>query len=256
MGTLGDPLQGLGRQPERGPLRIAAHGIVRGDRPRPRPGRGSRNVRVRTLKGVGRFAGGRAVSSDLYLEARAAAERGEAARALDLIARAHAASPDDPAVRELYAALELARGIRLSAAAREARRQDILRRDIGYDEEFVDSPEVRRAFDDALAGIDRALAIEPGLPKAVMMRAALLFRRDREANRAEALAALQALASAHPENRQIGLEIRRIERPCERCSDTGFCPDCGGRGFRRLFRLESKCEACHGQGICLACGIV
>ncbi|MGQ0798036.1 MAG: hypothetical protein ACT4OI_09295 [Methanobacteriota archaeon] len=196
------------------------------------------------------------MASESYQEARAAADRGDTAKALEAAARAFEASPDDPAVRDLYASLALARGIRLSAAAREARRDDIVRRDIGYDEEFTDTPEVARAFDEALAAIERATAIEPGHVKARMMEAALLFRRDRVAHRAKALEILREVQAAHPENRQIGLEIRRIERACERCSDTGFCPYCRGRGTRRFLRVESACARCHGQGICLACGLV
>ncbi len=196
------------------------------------------------------------MASELYQEARAAAERGDTAKALEVAARAYAASPDDVGVRELYAALAVARGIRLSAAAREARRHDIVRRDIGYDEEFSDTPDVAQAFDEALSAIERALTIEPGHAKALMMKAALLFRRDRVTHRAEALGILREIQTAHSENRQVGLEIRRIERPCERCSDTGFCPYCRGRGVTRRLRIEGKCERCHGQGICLACGLV
>jgi len=196
------------------------------------------------------------VPHELYLEARAAADRGDAAHALDLAGRAYESDREDADARGLYAALLVARGIRLSAAAREARRRAIVRRDIGFDEEFTDSPDVGKAFDEALEVLDRALLVEPAHPKAHMMKAALLFRRDRAGSRAVALEILRGVLAAQPENRQVLLEIRRTETPCERCSDTGFCPHCGGRGVKRFLRIESPCDACHAQGICLACGLV
>ncbi len=196
------------------------------------------------------------MAEDLFEQAREAVDRGEPARARELIARAYAASPADPDIRELFAGLLLAQAIRLSTQAREARRQDILRRDIGYDEEFHDSPDVVKAFDAALAAHAAVLKVHPDHEKALMMKAALLFRRDREKGRVEALEILRALQAAHPENRQVALTIRKVERPCDRCSDTGFCPYCGGKGVRRFIGMIRECETCHGQGICLVCGVV
>ena len=189
-------------------------------------------------------------------EAKAALERGEFDEAFRLSEEAQTEGPDDPAARELYAVIHLARAIRLSDRAREARRQELLRREIDFDEEFQDGPEVARAYDDAAAAIDDVLRVAPDHWKARMLKAALVFRRDRESGRPQALEILQALAAADPTNKQIPFTIRKIERPCVRCGDTGFCPHCKGRGQRRLLRMDRKCERCYGRGICPACGVL
>lgn len=189
-------------------------------------------------------------------EAKAALERGEFDAAFRLSEEAQTEEPDDPTARELYAVIHLARAIRLSDRAREARRQDLLRREIDYDEEFRDSPEVARAYDQASAAIDDVLRVAPEHWKARMLKATLLFRRDRESGRPRALEILQALAAADPTNKQIPFTIRKIERPCVRCGDTGFCPHCKGRGQRRFLRVDRKCEQCYGRGICPACGVL
>ena len=189
-------------------------------------------------------------------EAKAALERGEFDEAFRLSEEAQTEGPNDPAARELYAVIHLARAIRLSDRAREARRQDLLRREIDFDEEFQDGPEVARAYDDAAAAIDDVLRVAPDHWKARMLKAALVFRRDRESGRPQALEILQALAAADPTNKQIPFTIRKIERPCVRCGDTGFCPHCKGRGQRRLLRMDRKCERCYGRGICPACGVL
>ena len=189
-------------------------------------------------------------------EAKAALERGEFDTAFRLSEEAQMEAPEDPAARELYAVIHLARAIRLSDRAREARRQDLLRREIDYDEEFQDSPEVARAYDDAAAAIDDVLRVAPDHWKARMLKATLMFRRDRESGRPQALEMLQSLATADPTNKQIPFTIRKIERPCVRCGDTGFCPHCKGRGQRRFLRMDRKCEQCYGRGICPACGVL
>ena len=189
-------------------------------------------------------------------EAKAALERGEFDAAFRLSEEAQKEAPEDPAVREMYAVIHLARAIRLSDRAREARRQDLLRREIDYDEEFQDSPEVARAYDDAAAAIDDVLRVAPDHWKTHMLKATLVFRRDRESGRPQALEILQSLATADPTNKQIPFTIRKIERPCDRCGDTGFCPHCKGRGQRRFLRMDRKCEQCYGRGICPACGVL
>jgi len=196
------------------------------------------------------------VTSTKVDEAKAALERGEFDAAFRLSEEAQAETPEDPAARELYAVIHLARAIRLSDRAREARRQDLLRREIDYDEEFQDSPEVARAYDDAAAAIDDVLRVAPDHWKARMLKATLLFRRDRESGRPQALEILQSLTTADPTNKQIPFTIRKIERPCVRCGDTGFCPHCKGRGQRRFLRMDRKCEQCYGRGICPACGVL
>jgi len=196
------------------------------------------------------------VTSTKVDEAKAALERGDFDAAFRLSEEAQTEQPEDPAAREMYAVIHLARAIRLSDRAREARRQDLLRREIDYDEEFQDSPEVARAYDEAAAAIDDVLRVSPDHWKARMLKAALVFRRDRESGRPVALEILQALAAADPTNKQIPFTIRKIERPCVRCGDTGFCPHCKGRGQRRFLRMDRKCEQCYGRGICPACGVL
>ena len=196
------------------------------------------------------------VTSTKVDEAKAALERGQFDAAFRLSEEVQTEQPEDPAAREMYAVVHLARAIRLSDRAREARRQDLLRREIEYDEEFQDSPEVARAYDEAAAAIDDVLRVAPDNWKARMLKAALVFRRDRESGRPQALEILEALAAADPTNKQIPFTIRKIERPCARCSDTGFCPHCKGRGQRRFLRMDRKCEQCYGRGICPACGVL
>ncbi len=187
---------------------------------------------------------------------RAALEAGHTEEARALVDRAYREHPGDAQIKEMFVGLHLAHAIRLSARARELRREDIARREIPYDTEFADSPEVGKAFDDAAAAVEEALAADPHSEKALMIKASLLFRRDRETGRSAALEILNAVAASNPANRQVGYEIRRIGTPCKRCGDSGFCPRCRGRGFRRILGIQSKCETCHGQGICPACGIL
>ncbi len=189
-------------------------------------------------------------------EAKAALERGEFERALRLSEEAQAAEPQEPEARELYAVTHLAKAIRLSDKAREARRQDLLHREIEYDQEFEDSPEVALAYVEALTAIEDVLRVDPAHWKALMLKATLMFRRDRAAGRPQALEILHALADSDPTNRQVPFTIRKIERPCDRCADTGFCPHCKGRGQRRFLRTDRKCERCYGRGICPACGVL
>lgn len=196
------------------------------------------------------------MTDELTAQAEAALEEGRAEDARALIDRAYAVHPDDPEVRGLYTGLHLALAIRLSARAREVRREDILRRNIPYDTEFEDAPEVVRAFDAAAGALEEVLAADPKNEKALMMKASLAFRRDRTAGRPVALEILRAIVAANPANRQVLYAIKKIEVPCQRCSDSGFCPRCRGRGSRRILGMESKCEACHGQGICLVCGVL
>ncbi|TLZ97308.1 MAG: hypothetical protein E6J97_08170 [Methanobacteriota archaeon] len=185
-------------------------------------------------------------------EAKAALERGDFDAAFRLSEEAQTEAPEDSAAREMYAVIHLARAIRLSDRAREARRQDLLRREIDYDEEFQDSPEVARAYDEAAAAIDDVLRVAPDHWKTRMLKAALVFRRDRESGRPVALEILQALAAADPTNKQIPFTIRKIERPCVRCGDTGFCPHCKGRGQRRFAVGSARRVACsdHSSSSC------
>src|SRR6267143_479063 len=189
-------------------------------------------------------------------EAKGALERGEFDQALRLPEEARAEQPDNPEARDLFVVTHLGTAIRLSEKARETRRLDLLRRLIEYEEEFQDSPEVAQAFDEALAAIDEVLVVDPAHWKGRMLKAALLFRRDRESGRPQALEILHTLAAADPTNKQVPFTIRKIEQPCARCGDTGFCTYCKGRGQRRFLGMDRKCERCYGRGICPACGLL
>ena len=196
------------------------------------------------------------MTDDVLAPVKEALERSAPDEARDRVDRVIREHPDDPRVREMYAALHLARAIRLSSRARELRRQDIVARDIPYEVEFEDSPEVAKAFDDAAAAIEEVLSVDPKHEKALMMKASLVFRRDRAKGRPAALEILQIIAAANPSNRQVLYAIKKIATPCTRCGDSGFCPTCRGRGSRRRLGIESKCGTCHGQGICLVCGVL
>jgi tetratricopeptide (TPR) repeat protein len=189
-------------------------------------------------------------------EAKEALERGEFERGLRLVEEAQAERPDDLEIRELYTTTHLARAIRLSDAAREARRLDLQRREIEYDQEFQDTPEAARAFELALAAIDDVLRVDPKQSKVLMLKAALVFRQDRDSGRPKALEILRQVAADEPGNRQVPFTMRKIERPCERCGDTGFCSRCLGRGERRVLGMKRRCEACYGRGICPVCGVL
>src|SRR3989442_12349298 len=131
-------------------------------------------------------------------EAKAVLDQGEFERGLRLIEEAEAEQPDDPAARELYVVTHLARAIRLSDKAREARRADLLRRKIEYDVEFQDSPGVVESFDQATAAIEDVLRVDPKHWKARMLKAAPLLRRDRQSGPPAPLEILHGLAGAAP----------------------------------------------------------
>ena len=169
---------------------------------------------------------------EAYERARRGVDAGRFEDAIAASEEAHRLEPEDGPIRELYVGLHLARGVRLSAAARDLRRQEIVARDIPVGEEFQDSERVTTAFQRALDAFDAVLGVEPENEKALMMKASTLHRFDRARPQEEALGLLRRISEAHPENRQVRLVIRKVERRCEECSDSGFCPHCGGRGTR------------------------
>ena len=186
----------------------------------------------------------------------------EAKAAVD---EAFAISPSDDRVRGQYETVYLAHGIRLSGVARERRRAEIERRgrpgEVGRE-----SDDVRNVFRDVLLAFDRVLAVNPTHAKALALKAQVLFRIDRE-NREQALAlyamATQAIEATVPEGparetgrRNLLRDRRRIEAPCRWCDDTGFCPECGGSGWRTVLGFRKKCEACLGHGTCKRCGVL
>lgn len=176
-----------------------------------------------------------------------------------------AAAPDDPRVRALYADVYLAQAVRLAAEAREERRREIDERG-RPGQAFEESDAVKARFREGLAAFDRVLAVNPDHAKALALKAQLLFRIDR-GNRPEALAtydrAVKALEAFVPEGaardagrKNLLRDRRRIEQPCAPCQDAGFCPDCGGSGWRSTLGIRRKCEACLGHGTCKRCGVL
>ena len=196
------------------------------------------------------------MTAETLNRAREALEKGKFDEALRLVEAARSEAPEDLEIRDLYAATHLARAIRLSDAARESRRLDLGRRQIEYEEEFQDPLETAEAFQQAFAAIEEVLRVDPRHPKAQMLKAALLFRQDRDSGRPKALEILRRLAADEPSNRQVAFTIRKIERPCDRCGDTGFCSQCKGRGERKTLGIRRRCEACYGRGICPVCGVL
>jgi tetratricopeptide (TPR) repeat protein len=193
---------------------------------------------------------------EAYERARKAVDAGRFDEALAAAEEAYRLEAGDGPIRELYVGLHLARGVKLAAAARDLRRQEVVARDIRAEVEFEDSDRVKAVFQGALAAFDTVLAADPDNEKALMMKASTLHRFDRAARREEALGLLRRVGEAHPENRQLRLLVKKVERKCDECSDTGFCPHCVGRGSRTLLGFKRKCERCWGQGICLRCGVL
>ena len=193
---------------------------------------------------------------EAYERARKAIDAGRFDEAIDAARESFRLDPGDGPGRELYVGLELARGIKLAAKARDLRRQEVIERDIRVDQEFQDSERVMEAFHKALDAFDAVLAADPENEKALMMKASALHRFDRTNRREEALLLLRRVAEAHPGNRQVRLVMKKVEKACEDCSDTGFCPHCSGRGSRRILGFTTRCDKCWGQGICLKCGVL
>jgi len=193
---------------------------------------------------------------EAYEKARKAVDAGRFDDALNAAEEAFRLEPEDGPIRELHVGLNLARGVKLAAAARDLRRQEVVARDIGVDVEFEDSDRVKAAFQDALNAFDAVLSADPENEKAMMMKASTLHRFNRATRREEALGLLRRIQEAHPENRQLRLVIKKVEKKCDECSDSGFCPHCGGRGTRTLLGFKRRCDKCWGQGICLRCGVL
>ena len=208
------------------------------------------------------------VVADLEAILRTAEEHlaaGRFAEARASVEEAFVLAPEDGRVRELYGNVWLAQGIRLAGSARERRRREIDQRG-RPGEPFEDSEQVRSLFAEVLEAFDRVLAVNPNHAKAWSLKAQVLFRMDRS-NRAPALAAydsaVRALEGSVPEGpsretgrRNLERDRRRIEAPCKACEDTGFCPECGGSGWRSTLGFRRKCEACLGHGTCKRCGVL
>src|SRR6266540_6027417 len=96
---------------------------------------------------------------DAYERARKAVDAGKFEDALASAEEAHRLEPEDTPIRELYTGLLLARGVKLAAAARDLRRQDIVDRDLPVDTEFEDSERVRNAYGKALGAFNAVLAL-------------------------------------------------------------------------------------------------
>lgn len=206
-----------------------------------------------------------AAIEDLARKAQGHLESGQFEAAKAAVDEAWTLAPGDDRLRDLYANVYLAHGIRLSGIAREMRRKEI---EAGGKpgETFEDSEAVKAVFREMIAAFDRVLAVDPNHTKALSLKAQALFRMDR-GNRAAALAvyeeAMRALERTVPPGpaletgkRNLTTARRRIERPCDWCDDTGFCTECGGTGWRTTLGFRRKCDACLGHGTCKRCGVL
>ncbi|MFQ5986489.1 MAG: hypothetical protein ACE5KQ_03940 [Thermoplasmata archaeon] len=185
----------------------------------------------------------RSLEAQQFEEARAAIEEGQAR------------FPDDDKVRELYRQIHLADGVRRHRTAQDLRRDEM--QTLGKKDRpgYRNSEPVTEGFREAIASLDRVLALEPDHAKAMMLKAGVLDRMDREGTRGEVRALLTRALSLHPGNAELLFAQGRLSAPCPHCQDTGFCPDCHGGGEISALVMKRTCPTCRGRGICLRCGL-
>ena len=179
--------------------------------------------------------------------------QGRSEDALALADRLLESTPDGEEVRAVYVGAYLAEGVKRASRAREMRRAEI-RKLPPKDLDYEDPEEIRAAFDGSVACFDKVLAVEEGHVKATLLRAGVLHTMDRDRGRTVGI--LQGLLEAHPEARDVMMNLRKVMRPCVKCEDTGFCRTCLGRGERKGLFSSGRCEDCLGQGICRRCSVV
>jgi tetratricopeptide (TPR) repeat protein len=189
------------------------------------------------------------------VRAQRSLEAGRFEDAREAIETGYALEPDDERVRDFYQQILMADGVRLTRQARDMRRDEIRalsKRDRGS---YADSAQVRRAFEEALKSMDKVLAVNPDNAKALMLKAGILDRMDRNGRRQEVMALFDRALKVHPGNEELLYARERIVRACGTCGDTGLCPDCKGAGEVSALRIRSRCPSCKGSGICTRCGI-
>lgn len=164
-------------------------------------------------------------------------------------------NPEDARVRELYVQIHIADGVRRSRRARDRRRDAVRALDRKQRARYTDTPEVRQAFREAVASMDRVLEVAPDNAKALMLKAGVLDRMDRASSREEVASLFDRALDLEPGNEEIAYARHRVLSPCPHCEDTGVCPDCRGAGEVQAFLLRSDCPTCNATGICLRCGL-
>jgi uncharacterized protein HemY len=185
----------------------------------------------------------RSLEAQEFEEARAAIEEGQAR------------FPHDDKVRDLYLQIHLADGVRRHRGAQDLRRDEILALGKKDRSAYRNSGRVTEAFRSSIGNLDSVLAVDPDHAKAMMLKAGVLDRMDRQGTRDEVRALLEKALSLHPENAELLYVRDRLSAPCPHCQDTGMCPDCRGAGAISALVLKHTCPTCKGRGACRRCGI-
>ncbi|MEE8232606.1 MAG: hypothetical protein V3R46_04720, partial [Thermoplasmata archaeon] len=130
------------------------------------------------------------------------AQEFEAAKAA--IQEGQARFPDNDKVRDLYQQIHLADGVRRHRVAQDLRRDEI--RALGKKDRsaYRNTPQVTEEFQASVASLDRVLAVEPTQAKAMMLKAGVLDRMDRQGTRGEVRQLLEQALSLHPGNAELG----------------------------------------------------
>lgn len=188
-------------------------------------------------------------------EAQRFLEEGRFDEALGAVRRSYDLSSGDEKVKEFLLQLLIADGVKRSRVARDLRRDEIralARRERGS---YKDSPSVREAFQAALKSLDEVLSVDSTNAKAMMLKAGVLDRMDREANRESVVKLFEKTLEIHPGNEELVYARERILSPCRHCGGSGFCPDCQGSGEVSALLVKSRCPTCNGSGVCSKCGL-
>ncbi len=183
-------------------------------------------------------------------------DEGRFEKAREAIDQGYERDPTDVKVSELFQQIYLAQGIREARLARDLRRDylRVLRK--GERAGAQDPRDVSDAFQTSLGSFDRVLQVNPENLKAVLLKAAALFRQDRRGNRGSVEALLGRALEIHPDNHELSHARWLVTHACENCSDTGFCQACGGSGQISALLVKSGCPQCRGSGVCNRCGII
>ncbi|MEE9197279.1 MAG: hypothetical protein V3U45_03970, partial [bacterium] len=172
------------------------------------------------------------------------AQEFEAAKAA--IQEGQARFPDNDKVGDLYQQIHLADGVRRHRVAQDLRRDEI--RALGKKDRsaYRNTPQVTEEFQAAVASLDRVLAVEPTQAKAMMLKAGVLDRMDRQGTHEEVRQLLEKALSLHPGNAELGFAQDRLSSPCPHCEDSGMCPDCEGAGEVSALGVTRTCPTCKG----------
>ncbi len=163
--------------------------------------------------------------------------------------------PDNDKVRDLYQQIHLADGVRRHRVAQDLRRDEI--RALGKKDRsaYRNTSQVTAEFRASVASLDRVLAVEPIHAKAMMLKAGVLDRMDRQGTRGEVRQLLEKALSLHPGNAELRFAQDRLSIACPHCEDSGMCPDCKGAGEVSALVVTRTCPTCKGRGACRRCGL-